>query len=553
MKLTLDSAVRTLLLPLRPGTGGKYSDRAEEILNDMGVRSDHEDWVLVEAARWQETGTPSPAFRRFVKELLFSPTRAPKTFAIDVISDAADPDQHARRLSEEYFTLHAAMMSGENVSHQEASRILSHTHTIALLASGSGMTASRIYGMLSRDGIAIGRGWASVRTILDRLGFRQELKRPEVEALYVEDAAAEPELFGDLDIPESIQHAADACRDFGYRGDLGKQLRTLIVDNFHPPYLCMIHFQLTALTIYHHRVSNAYEFEPRGQGLLWLAGQYLNAGLDVAGSPFLNNAKSVDTLDEFWAATKRAAQRPSARALAELLQEFDTLSDPSRSAAARYLRCLFHRVMRITREKTGPLPNPLPALNAAQTNALCAGIARGNTGTTGVLEQRLTDCWLMHIGGDIADWHAKGFGDSVFATNTSRKKFGDAELKHRRDPRIIAVEAHGGHLTQMYVDEHLATLARVLPVRTEELEDRAPIQDWLLDLDFVSHSADPGLLAGANVGGLPVRITYRRFSDITPIAADPDFQRLVGEHFVAPLNVVHVPGRFRQAALELIA
>lgn len=550
MKLNLDSAVRTLLLPLRPGTGGEYSDRAEEILTAMRVQPDHADWILVESARWRDTGTPSTKFKKFVKELLFSPDRTPKTFAIDTLSGAG-PDEHARRLSVEYFKLHKDVQKADNVSHPEASRVLSHIHTIALMASGSGMTASRIYGMMAKDGVAIGRGWATVRTILDRLGFKQELKRPEVEALFAEDAAAEPELFGDLDIIESIQHTADACRDFGYRADLGAQLRTLILDNFHPPYLCMAHFQFTALTIYQHRLSNGYEFEPRGQGLLWLAGQYRAAGLDVMGSPFLNNAKSVDTLDEFWAASKRK-HKTAARALVEILNEFDALSDPSRSAASRYLRCLFHRVMRITREKKGPLPNPLPALNAAQTNALCAGIARGNTGTTGVLEQRLTDCWLMHVGGNLADWHLKGFGDSVFATNTSRKKFGDAELKHRRDPRIIAVEAHGGHLTQMYVDEHLATLARVLPVRIEELEDRAPIPDWTVDLHFVSHSADPRLLASADIGGLPVRITYRRFSDITPIAANPDFIRLVGDHFVAPLNVVHVPGRFRQAALELI-
>lgn len=79
MKLDLDSAVRTLLLPLRPGVGGEYSDRAEEILDDIGVQMDHADWVLLESARWRDTGAPSADFRRFVRELLYSPTRAPTT------------------------------------------------------------------------------------------------------------------------------------------------------------------------------------------------------------------------------------------------------------------------------------------------------------------------------------------------------------------------------------------------------------------------------------------------------------------------------------------
>ncbi len=444
-------------------------------------------------------------------------------------------------------------MDLEKISHQEASRILSHTHTIALLASGGGMTASRIYGMLSKDGIVLGKGWSAVRMILDRSGLRQEVKQPEVEAVYNEDKEAEPELFGDLDIEGSITHAAAACREFGYRGDLEKQLRTLLIDVFHAPYICMVHFQLITLTIYHHKISNAYEFEPRGQGLLWLASCYRESGLDVAGSPFLNNAKSVDTLDTFWAATKKSAQRPAARVVADLLHEFDALSDPSRSAGGRYLRCLFHRLMRISLEENGPLPSSLPALGQTQVAKLCGGIGQGNTGTSGVLEQRLTDCWLLHTAGDLGNWHIKGFGDSVFATNTSRKKFGDAEIKHRELAEIISVEAHGGHLSQVYVDDHLSTLMRVIPMRIEELEDRVSIGDWKLTLRFVSHSMDTGLLEEAVIGGLPVQIEYYNFSDIAPLSADADFRALFHHHFVDQLNVVHVPAKFRQSALDLLA
>lgn len=552
LQLDLDAAVRTLLLPLRPGTRGEYSDRAEEILRKLGIEIDHADWVLLEALKWRSEGVPTTKFRRFVKDLLFSPDCIPKTFSIDVVSDEFDPDEIAKRFSSGYFHLHQKLMRSENISHEEASRILSHTHTIALLASGSGMTASKIYFMLSRDGIALGKGWSAVRTILDKCGFKQEIKQPEVETVYEEDSQAEADLFGDLDVEGCIQHAAFACRGFGYRGDLEEQLRILLIEQFHPPYICMVHFQLTTLTIFNHRVSNAYEFEPRGQGLLWLAERYLKSGLDVADSPFLNNAKSVDTLDISWAATKKAAQRTAARVVADLLNEFDALSEASRSASSRYLRCLFHRFIRVNLAKGGPLPHEMPVLTQAQAISLCEGIGLCNTRTTGVLEQRLSDCWLLHKAAVASDWHPKGFGDSVFATNTSRRKFGDAEIKNRVEPIIISVEAHGGHLSQIYVDDHLRTLKKVVLGRLEELEDRLPIANWTLEIHFISHSFDPGLLSSTVVEGLAVRVEYHRFADIAHLANDAAFRDLLNEHLVKQVNVVYVPARFRQAAIALL-
>lgn len=164
----------------------------------------------------------------------------------------------------------------------------------------------------------------------------------------------------------------------------------------------------------------------------------------------------------------------------------------------------------------------------------------------------MTDCWLLHYAGDIADWHVKGIGNSVFATNTAKKKFGDAEIKHRTQPRIVAVEAHGGHLSQIYVDDHLSTLRTVLPIHLEELEDRAAIADWALELHFVSHGSDPGLLAVTNIEGLQVNITYHRFADIAPLGATPAFHPIFVEHFVNRLNVIHVPSRFRRAALAFL-
>lgn len=198
------------------------------------------------------------------------------------------------------------------------------------------------------------------------------------------------------------------------------------------------------------------------------------------------------------------------------------------------------------------LTAPLPAIDAEGGHRLLVGVAAGNTGTRGVIEQRLTDCIALREAGDLAQWRLRGFGDSVFTTNTSQKKLGDAELKHATENRIIAVEAHGGRLTEKYVQDHLFTMRNVIPLRLEELEDRAPIGDWALELQFFAHDLDNGLSEDHIVEGLPVHINYRRFADVAGMPVDGDFLALLSTYFTEHLNAVHVHSRTRQAVLNLI-
>jgi len=554
MTLSLDAAIRTILLPVASGTGEEYAQRAEDILNDLGVAEDHADWVNLETAEWELSGQPSQAFREFVTRLLFSPGQIPETFALEasVISTPPGAQDVLGAFSSRYFEMHARVMADEKCDHRQARRVLSHTHSLVLMATGDKMTASRIYSMMLRDGIDLGRSWSTSRYILDRCGLAQTISVDEVRTLFTQDAIGEADLLGDLDLDDCIAYVAEVCRGFGYSRDLQSQLRTLFVDDLHPPYLCMLHFQLTAQAMFNHRLTNAYEFEPRGERVLWLASEYNRAGLDVGMSPFLNNAKSVDTLDSAWAASKKKKERHAARALVDILTELDCLSDPSRSAAGQYLRALLHRMLRISLQTNTVLTAPLPAIDAEGGHRLLVGVAAGNTGTRGVIEQRLTDCIALREAGDLAQWRLRGFGDSVFTTNTSQKKLGDAELKHATENRIIAVEAHGGRLTEKYVQDHLFTMRNVIPLRLEELEDRAPIGDWALELQFFAHDLDNGLSEDHIVEGLPVHINYRRFADVAGMPVDGDFLALLSTYFTEHLNAVHVHSRTRQAVLNLI-
>lgn len=554
MTLSLDAAIRTILLPVAPGTGDEYAQRAEDILNDLGVVEDHADWVNLETGAWELSGKPSQQFKDFVTRVLFSPGQEPETFALDasVIPVPPGAQDVLNAFSSRYFEMHERVMTDEKCDHRQARRILSHTHSLVLLATGDKMTASRVYSMMLRDGIDLGRSWSTSRYILDKCGLQQTVSVQEVQSLFTQDAIGEADLLGDLDLQDCIAYVAEVCRRFGYSGNLEDQLQTLFVADLHPPYLCMLHFQLTTQSMFNHRLTNAYEFEPRGERVLWLASKYNGAGLDVGMSPFLNNAKSVDTLDSAWAASKKKKERHAARALVDLLTELDRLSDPSRSAAGQYLRALLHRMLRISLQNNTALTAPLPHLNAEGAQKLLAGVAAGNTGTRGVIEQRLTDCIALREAGDLARWRRRGFGDSVFTTNTSQKKLGDAELKHATKNRIVAVEAHGGRLTEKYVQDHLFTMRNVLPLRLEELEDRAPIGDWALELQFFAHDLDAGLSENHIVEGLPVHINYRRYADVAGMPVDNEFLAILSTYFTDHLNAVHVHSRTRQAVLNLI-
>ncbi len=555
MTLSLDAAIRRLLLPVQPGVSLQYTQRGEEILNGFGLVEDYADWLNLENYTWSRTGTPSAQFREFVEKILYFPDGQPPSFVFPKNAFHTEEEAAAvlRSFSSSFFDLHTRLKADEKVSHDEALRILSHSNTLFLMSAVGKMTASRIFQTLEREGILLGKSWAAPRLILDKSGIKQSFSVEEVQSLFAEDADAEAELFGDMTFEESIEHVADVCSSFGYSGSLHGDLKTLLVNDLHPPYIVMLHFQLSVLTKYHHRLTNAYEFEPRGERVLWLTGRYAAAGLPAGKSPFLNNAKSVDTLNPAWASSKKATERHAARALVKILSELDRLSDPSRVAAGRYLRCLFHRLLRTTLQANGPLPNELDPFSDAEVVRICQGIAGGNTVTQGVLEQRLMDCVILFEAEPRTEWKfLRGIGDSVFTTNVSRKKFGDAEVKHAKETRIIAFEAHGGRLTTKYVLDHLATLAGVLPHRQAELEDRATLQNWTVDLTFLAHSFGPDLPDREIMDGMTIEIKYRDYASIVAHSDHQGFRDLIDRLFRLPLNTVFIHPRIRAKVCELL-
>ena len=553
MYSALDTAVRTLLLPVKPGTGSEYGIRAEQILETLGITDDQADWVDLEAAAWENSGKPTKDFRDFIGLLLFSPEEDPKTFIIEpaAIGDPKSVERVLQEFATHYFKLHKRIMKEEKVNHHAAKKVLSYVHTMLLLAIGGQMTASRIYSILLADGISLGKSWQTTRSILDKCNVRQNASTYKIEAIYNEDMLAEPELLGDMKIEEAINHVAETCCKFGYTGKLHDQLKTLILEDRHNPYLCMLHFQLSLLKLYNHRLTNGYEFSPRGEGVLWLTQKYNEAGLAVGKAPFLNNAKSVDTLNAGWASSKKEKERHAARAFTDLLAELDKLSDPSRSAAALFLRALLHRIIRNAGEVELGLSKAIPFFNSETATNFIAAVGLRNTATRGIIEQRLCDCIGLFEVDDIKEWCLRGFGDSVFTTNTSRKKLGDAELKHNTEPRIIALEAHGGRLSEKYVLDHLSTMNNVMLPRIEELQGRSPLEDWSVELQFFAHAFDDGMIGSIYVCDVPVNIIYRRYADLESVATTTGLIPILNKYLVEKLNNVHVHPKVRSSVIDL--
>ena len=80
-------------------------------------------------------------------------------------------------------------------------------------------------------------------------------------------------------------------------------------------------------------------------------------------------------------------------------------------------------------------------------------------------------------------WRSHGLGDSVNASNVSRRKLGDCEFQNASAADgSMAYEAHAGNLSQVYVDGHAQTLRRVLPLRIEEWERIAGVQEWNIEI-----------------------------------------------------------------------
>lgn len=556
MTYDLRAAVRGVLLPVAASREHQFLDAVDAYLDGAGIVQDKANWVNLQLRRWKRDGSPTPAFRAFVREMLYTEGRDPVTFMFDSVDGPNGPAylRAAQLAANNFFDLHASLVSAHLLPHDAARQILSHGGMIARLAVEEQMTASEISRLITVRDNRFSLNWRAVQAILAKMGCAPSLSLDQAQRTFQDDSAAEPELLGDLDIAGSIERVALVADSLGCKGDFVEWLTDLFVTDFHAPYLLLLHYQLLIQDSFDHAVTYAYEFKPRGQIAAWLTQEYIAAGIPVARNAFLNNAKATLRFDQVWV-TGRTDSPRSATALANILEAIENMGSLAKDELASQMRGLLHRYLRVEAERHGGvLPHLLPTLTDVQAEALLAATGGGNTNTTGILEQRLVDCFGLTEHADDG-WAAKGLGDSVFAANTYRRKLGDIEfeLPLRPNPRSVSYESHGGHLTEPYVRDHLDSFAYVLGVRQEELETIASLPDWQFEVVFVAHTFDPGLPINIEVSGSNVALRYVTFEEAAhALSASPNLDVING-HLVAPLNSGFVHPNVRERALAFIA
>ena len=243
----------------------------------------------------------------------------------------------------------------------------------------------------------------------------------------------------------------------------------------------MLYFELLTLETTDRFPGRAiYECGPRGQKVkaLWNSMYH-----PTQENPYLNNAKSVYSLDMAWAETKlsRETQNGSLM-LADIFDIMSELPYTTRRRVAHVIRCY---LVHVANEKQAS--TPLPGITPAGIRSFVERVAESNSLTKGVLDQRLVD-FLTMCAHDYDKWVARGLGSSVNETNASGRKFGDVEYLSLEDRKTMhAYEAHGGGLRDEYVQDHINSLVGTVEYFKGVAEDRGETFERDVEVAYVAH------------------------------------------------------------------
>ncbi|MDQ1747443.1 MAG: hypothetical protein QOD07_1706 [Frankiaceae bacterium] len=530
-------AARALLLPLQPMHEDTAVDAVRDGLLRRGIaESDQPTYLTNLLDEWRAVGSIPAGLSQVI------------TWAL-----VAGFPVHGAKLASRYVALWTDLQERHLLEAAEATALLSQAVLVASLAEGGVMSAAQIAQVLMsrHDGMFL--PWPAVAAVLAAMGLKPALDEYAVQGLYAEDELQEVARFADADLSAMIELVRAEAARLGFPGDLGNLLRELVAPAqgvAFIPYWVILHFFCFGAAFYDHALTYAYEFSPRGQIAQWVRQQYPSA-LIASDSPVLNNLKSVYELDEAWATSKDLAQRPQALALVGVLRGLSAMAFTPRRELAALVRQALLRAVRLLTPPDVTLPGQP---TDGQVRRVLEAVGGAGTATRGMIEQRVVDAVasLLHP----SPYVSRGLGDSVNASNISRRKLGDCDFQDVGARHAVAYEAHGGTLTQVYVDQHVNTLRQVLPLRwAEEWELIDPdANNWRVEIVFVSQATGPGLIVPADVAGVPTSFRFETFSSFsTPVLASSGaLVDAFARHVHARLNEASTP-RFARETYAAIA
>ncbi|BET10750.1 hypothetical protein [Pandoraea sputorum] len=442
------------------------------------------------------------------------------------------------------------------MNHDEAVAFLSHAFLIGHLAFAERLSAAQIANVLSQRDKRAKFSRQSVAATLQSMRIPSEVDAAQITSLFRRDSSQELATLADADLRTAAERVADAGAKLGFPSDLAASLITLtptvgptgIIRSLFTPYLQMLHYQCSLAEFFDHAVTDVYEFKPRGIASEWLHKQYPHA-IAGAANAFLNNAKAVEVLDIGWVRSKASTERPGAMALLAILEGMQAMGFSARRELAWWIRLWLHRILRTAR--TVPMAIPT-SLRADQIERLVQAVSEKNTGTFGIVEQRVVDAIAstIHVG-----WRPKGVGDPVNATNVSTAKFGDCDFLNARETTVEAYESHAGVLTSIYIDEHIASLRKSILKRIDELTTTADVERWSVAINFIAHGISGDIPEEVHVEGIRIRIraiTFAEFLRRHAIAASPQIANAVAKHVLVPFKENRTPNEVRQKLLTIL-
>lgn len=529
---SIGQTIQGFLLPISPDAFptavsnvtsalSKYCDRPE----------DKNPTLLREWNRWVIDEEVTPALRSIVSSILSAEEALPKSYIRD------------------FFKTYAKLRSERFLPAPTARALLGNTLLIQDLLENKQMSCTQICRVLSATQSGHEFNFEMIKPIARALGLEPKLKTVDCELVYSQDESLESQRFADASSRDAIEIIGDIGAALGYQGSLADDLSEFHAD-YKPGYGIMLHFSCLVSEFYDHPPMAApYEFNPRGQIAVNLAKVYHRA-YTASESPYLNNAKGASNLDESWAWSRKEGYVRVALALAMILGRLGAMPYASRKQLSPWIR---QWLLRKARETEDQFTRVLSA-SEKEIRSFLDKVPLENTRTRGILDQRAVDFLASqrHPSVDV-----RGLGDFVNASNTQRQKTGDIEFMWPHLGRLLSYEAHGGTLTQVYVDLHRQSLRQVLRKRDEELVVLYERSEWEVEIVFVAHKLFDLEPYEEELEGYRVSWNFLTYADmVTGTAidfADPNTMHVFNEIIVDPLNQPWVPEQARIRYKELAA
>ena len=396
-------SLRSLQLPVDPGLEHKAPMLANAQLSKQGVpTSEQPRTVASDVREWATRGRPPRRLKLLVEAIL---------------QECAGVEGDA--LAAGYFDAHKDLTERWELDFNAAKTLLSASRLVIHLITNERMSCAQAARVLSAPMSGFEYNWEQVRSLATRLGVAEPtLSANATQKVYDRDCDEAATRFADSTPEVELELLLDASHVLGFGSDAPSAFSRLLQPNFDAALMTLLHFVLTVCELYDHPPSVVYEFKPRGEALKSL--QERNPLYAAKGSAALNVAKAAVALDERWAWGRKGNRRGDALALVAIFQGLEQMHYPARRELASWLR---QWIVRMHEHHSGNecwLDGVSTGDGAIQ---LIEALAAQPTHSSGTIEQRVVDA-LSVVLHPHEEWISRGRKDSVFASNTSRRKMG---------------------------------------------------------------------------------------------------------------------------------